>query len=251
MKRLHFLTFLAFALFPGPKSTAATLDIVVDGRGWGTASAKEVHAIALAAGEEIARHCPRTRIGPIVVHHRDDHPQTAWERTPEGKIIVGIAARDRQCAQIAFQFAHEFCHVLAMWANAERGTRNAERWQRDLRAHWSGRRGGQKSRRSKSLARGKLCRGRVALCPACDGPIVAALRAIPQLAHLCARVCRLRGGKDAHLRGRTREFCPLVPAERTRDAAQPDASREQFHRRHGTPALCSKPSRARGKPSLS
>ena len=126
MKIFHFLALLAVALFPGlTNSAAASLDIVVEDGGWGQISAKEVRAIALGAAAEIARHCPKTRIGPILVHHRDDHPQTAWVRTPEGKIIVGLQARDRQCAQLAFQFAHEFCHVLATQSND---------WQRTWRA---------------------------------------------------------------------------------------------------------------------
>ena len=125
MKRIPFLAWLVVAVFIASPLRAAVPDIAVQDGGWGGSSAKEVRAIALSVAEEIARHCPRTRIGPIVVHHRDDHPQTAWERTPDGKIIVGIEARDHQCAQLAFQFAHEFCHVLATQSND---------WQRTWRA---------------------------------------------------------------------------------------------------------------------
>lgn len=96
---------------------AATPDITVQEGAWGGASVREVRAIALATAEEIARHCPRTRLGPIAVHRRADHPQTAWERTPDGRIVVGIEADGRRCAQFAFQFAHEFGHVLATQAN--------------------------------------------------------------------------------------------------------------------------------------
>ena len=126
MKRFHFIATLA-AIFLGgsAESPAASPDITVQDGGWRQISAKEVRAIALSAATEIARHCPHTRIGPIVVHHRDDHPQTAWVRTPDGKIIVGLQARDRQCAQLGFQFAHEFCHVLATQSND---------WQRTWRA---------------------------------------------------------------------------------------------------------------------
>ena len=126
MKPLPFLALsTAVALACTADSAAVSPDIRVQDGGWGQMSAKEVRGITLGAAGEIARHCPRTRIGPIVVHHRDDHPQTAWERTPDGKIIVGIEARDRQCAQMAFQFAHEFCHVLATQSND---------WQRTWRA---------------------------------------------------------------------------------------------------------------------
>ena len=126
MKRLHRKVAFAVAVFFSGLLPAATLDIAVQDGGWGEGSAKEVRAIALAAAGEIARHCPHTRIGPIVVHHRNDHPQTAWERTPDGKIVVGIEARDRQCAQFAFQFAHEFCHVLATQSNDWKRTWRAD-----------------------------------------------------------------------------------------------------------------------------
>lgn len=126
MNRPHFAaTFAAFAIFAVAKVSAASVNLTVQDGGWGQISAREIRAICAAAGEEIARHCPHTRIAPIVVHHRDDHPQTAWVRTPDGKIVVGLEARDRQCAQLAFQFAHEFCHVLATQSND---------WQRTWRA---------------------------------------------------------------------------------------------------------------------
>ena len=110
----------------GMPLAAASPNITVSEGGWGSAKVREIRAIALSAAGEIARHCPRTRIGGIVVYHRDDHPQTAWERTADGTIAVGLAARDRQCAQIAFQFAHEFCHVLAGHSNGQRGGLRAE-----------------------------------------------------------------------------------------------------------------------------
>jgi hypothetical protein len=126
MKRILFPMLPLLMLLAAAPLRAVTPDIAVQDGGWGAMSVKEVRAIALSAATEIARHCPRTRLGPIVVHHRGDHPQTAWERTPDGKIIVGIEARDRQCAQFAFQFAHEFCHVLATQANDWRRTWRAD-----------------------------------------------------------------------------------------------------------------------------
>ncbi len=124
MKIFRFPTacLIAAILCAAAEISAAVPDIAVQDGGWGNASLREVHALALATATEIGRHCPRTRIGTIVVHHRDDHPQTAWARTTDGKIVVGIEARDRQCAQFVFQFAHEFCHVLATQSNDWRRT---------------------------------------------------------------------------------------------------------------------------------
>lgn len=115
MKPLHLIV-LILAGIRMPLE-AVSPDVIVSAGGWGVATPREVRAIVLSATDEIGRHCPRTRIGEIVVYHRDDHPHTAWERTADGNIAVGLAAGDRQCAQMAFQFAHEFCHVLANHSN--------------------------------------------------------------------------------------------------------------------------------------
>jgi hypothetical protein len=88
--------------------------------------------VCLSAAGEIWKHCPDTHLGPILVHHRKDHPQTGWDRSPDGKIVIGIEARDRRCAQMAFQFAHEFCHALAAHSNEWR-----RKWREDGKPnHW-------------------------------------------------------------------------------------------------------------------
>ncbi len=124
MKPLHFILLILAGLWMPLR--AASVNVLVQAGGWGVATQKEVLAITLAAVEEIGRHCPRTRVGTIVVYHRENHPQTGWERTTEGNIAVGLAAQDRQCAQMAFQMAHEFCHVLANHSNGHRRGLRAE-----------------------------------------------------------------------------------------------------------------------------
>ena len=97
-------------------------DITVAPAGWGRTTAVEVRAVFVSAAGEIWKHCPDTRLGGIAVFHRDDHPQTEWERGAGGRIVIGIEARDRRIAQLAFQFAHEFCHALAAHSNDWRRT---------------------------------------------------------------------------------------------------------------------------------
>ena len=101
----HFLVSAAFAR-RGP-------DITVAPNGWGRSTAAEVRMVCLSAAGEIWKHCADTRLGTILLHHRNDHPQTEWERGAGGRIVIGIEAGDRRCAQMAYQFAHEFCHALA------------------------------------------------------------------------------------------------------------------------------------------
>jgi hypothetical protein len=96
------------------------LDIQVHAQGFGNASAADITALLNSAALEIWRHCPRTQLNGIDVYHRTDHPQTNFERTPSGRISVGLTARETYWAQYSFQFAHEFCHALANYGNNSR-----------------------------------------------------------------------------------------------------------------------------------
>jgi hypothetical protein len=92
-------------------------DIRVPAKGFGTASSADLTALLQSAAFEIWRYCPRTHLSGIDVYHRADHPQTDFQRTPNGRIAIGLAAQDTHWAQYSFQFAHEFCHALANYSN--------------------------------------------------------------------------------------------------------------------------------------
>ena len=122
MKHSAVVAFLVGHFFATPAFARRAPDITVAPTGWGQATAAEVRAVFISAAGEIWKHCPDTRVGGIVVVHRNDHPQTEWERGAGGRIVIGIEARDRRVAQLAFQFAHEFCHALAAHSNDWRRT---------------------------------------------------------------------------------------------------------------------------------
>jgi len=93
------------------------IDIHVQANGFGTASSADVTTLLQSTAFELWRHCARTQLGGIDVYHRTDHPQTDFNRTPSGRISIGLAAQDTHWAQYSFQFAHEFCHTLANFSN--------------------------------------------------------------------------------------------------------------------------------------
>lgn len=123
--------FLVF-LLAAPAFARRLPDITVENSGWGQVSPGEVRAVFRSAAGEIWKHCANTRVDPILVYHRNDYPQTNWERNARGEIAIGIEAGNRRCAQLAFQFAHEFCHVLAGhsndWRRAWRDTGKPNHW---------------------------------------------------------------------------------------------------------------------------
>jgi hypothetical protein len=93
------------------------LDIHVQAGGFGKASSPDITALLRSTAGELWRHCRGTQLGGLEVYHRPDHPQLDLKRTPEGRITVGLTAQGTHWAQYSFQFAHEFCHALANFAD--------------------------------------------------------------------------------------------------------------------------------------
>ena len=108
------------------------LDIRVQANAFGSASPADIEAVLRSAGAELLRYCPHTQLGGIDVYYRPDHPEIDSKRTPGGRIAMVLSARGAHWAQYSFQFAHEFCHALANYANSSRqtipDTSNANLW---------------------------------------------------------------------------------------------------------------------------
>ncbi|NBV24106.1 MAG: hypothetical protein EBS05_19580 [Proteobacteria bacterium] len=94
-----------------------TPTIIIDETGWGQTRIVDMEKVLQSAAQVFWEQCPNTRLDPIWVHHRKDHPQADWKRDRQGRIVVGLASGERLWAQMAFQFAHEFAHVLAAQSN--------------------------------------------------------------------------------------------------------------------------------------
>ena len=108
------------------------LDIRVQANAFGSASPADIEAVLRSAASELLRYCPRTQLAGIDVYYRPDHPEINSKRTSGGRISMVLSARDTHWAQYSFQFAHEFCHALANFANSSRqtiaDTPNANLW---------------------------------------------------------------------------------------------------------------------------
>ncbi|MGA7216130.1 MAG: hypothetical protein WBX20_18155 [Terrimicrobiaceae bacterium] len=97
----------------GDPLASRPLDIEVQATGFGKVSAADVASVLRSAAGEIWRYCPNARLVGIDGYPRSDHPQTNFERGPDGRVAIGLTARGTHWAQYGFQFAHEFCHTLA------------------------------------------------------------------------------------------------------------------------------------------
>lgn len=101
---------------------APSLQITVANDNWGKASPADIRAVVASAAGELWKCAGQTRLKSIRVYRRADHPQTDFSHDILGRIRIGLAAEDSHWAQFAFQFGHEFCHVLAQHSDiAKRG----------------------------------------------------------------------------------------------------------------------------------
>lgn len=90
---------------------ASDLSIQPVREGWENASLKDVEAVLVSAAEPLWKAAgspalPVIRVeatgGPMVLHRRD----------ADGAIRVRLAAQGRHWSQLAYQFSHEFAHIL-------------------------------------------------------------------------------------------------------------------------------------------
>jgi hypothetical protein len=108
------------------------LDIRVQANAFGSANPGDIKVVLRSAASELFRYCPHTQLAGIDVYYRAEHPEISSKRMRDGRIAMALSARDTHWAQYSFQFAHEFCHALANYADNWRqtipGTPNANLW---------------------------------------------------------------------------------------------------------------------------
>lgn len=94
----------------------------------------DIKAVLRSAAGEIWRHCPHTRFDApgFEIYREEKHPIMQFERSDDGWIVIGLATDGSYWARYAYQFAHEFCHALAGYANDSRrvwrSARQANKW---------------------------------------------------------------------------------------------------------------------------
>ena len=96
-----------------PAAAARNLSIRVAADDWGGARLVDIRKVLESAAGELWRHFPDRRLKPIVVHRSRTSPIVLFKRGPAGEYIVKLNVGGLYWCQYAYQFAHEFCHILA------------------------------------------------------------------------------------------------------------------------------------------
>ena len=104
---------------PTPISAAKkqNLRIVVLKGDWGESQLEDIRRVCLSSAQEIWREIKDDGLAPILVSRSKSGPISLYQRGRGYEYQVRLDTANRAWAQCAFQFAHEFGHILCNYRN--------------------------------------------------------------------------------------------------------------------------------------
>ena len=103
------------------------MKIEAEPHGWGDAIPSNIEALLT----DVASHLNRMLVEPVAerimvvpVSGAGAVPRTLYRSSASGLITIQLTARDKRWAKFAYQFAHEFCHVLSYYERLGDGPNN-------------------------------------------------------------------------------------------------------------------------------
>lgn len=90
------------------------VDVQVAHGDWGNAPLENVAVVLMSVAQQFQIAATDRRVDPIRVYpSADGPPRTLFDRDPDGRVRINIPCKGTLWSQLAYQFAHEFCHVMA------------------------------------------------------------------------------------------------------------------------------------------
>ena len=89
------------------------LSIRVEGGGWGSACKEDIESVLYSVADELLTRIPAKLAAPIVVTHTHGNPIALYDKGVNGEYQVQLHARDQRWSQLAYEFAHELCHIMS------------------------------------------------------------------------------------------------------------------------------------------
>ena len=108
---------------PNPAESGALRIVVVPGD-WGGSGLVDMRKVCESAAGTIAVQLVDDGFAPILVHRSMSGPITYYRRGEGNEHLVHLDTGGRAWAQLAFQFSHEFCHIVCNYRDA----RNPQKW---------------------------------------------------------------------------------------------------------------------------
>lgn len=95
------------------------LRIVILPGDWGGAGLVDMRKVCESAARPILAHLPDDGFPPFLIQRSNSGPITLFRRGKGNEHIVRLDTGGRAWAQLAFQFSHEFCHVVCNYREAK------------------------------------------------------------------------------------------------------------------------------------
>lgn len=83
----------------------------IEAEGFGS-SASDIKAVCDSAGSQLWRHFSQYEIDPFVVKRGNNGPFFGYKKNDQGELEILLDTRHTYWSQYAYQFSHEFCHML-------------------------------------------------------------------------------------------------------------------------------------------
>jgi len=105
------------------------LTIRVEGEGWGSVRKETIESVLYSVADELLTRLPKKLVAPIVVTHTNKNPVALYQRGENGEYRVRLHARESNWHLYAYEFAHEFCHILSNYEeNVGPGVSRYNQW---------------------------------------------------------------------------------------------------------------------------
>jgi hypothetical protein len=118
---------LAASLTSASTQESGRPSIQVQPGNWGTASVQDIETVLTSVADVLLPYFPRHASVRIVVGFSNGGPRVLAEKSPDGAHRVLLNVQDTRWDQFAYQFSHEFCHILSNYDHREIGRGTAAR----------------------------------------------------------------------------------------------------------------------------
>jgi len=103
------------------------MQIYVPPANWGDALLENIEVLLKDTASHLNRLFRTPFDGTICVRPSppdEKFPRVLYRRSPDAPFVIWLTARNRQWSQFAYQFSHEFCHVLSDYENLKENPNN-------------------------------------------------------------------------------------------------------------------------------
>ena len=97
----------------------------VEPYGWNDANPEDVYKIVVSAGSTLLEYGNGLNLQPILLRNHPQGPLTLYRLPTQNQYTVLVHITDRKWSQLAYQFSHEFCHILS---NYDTSRNSANQW---------------------------------------------------------------------------------------------------------------------------